>query len=390
MRTSSFKPAFGLAAIALLFLALAVACGDNGAQPTSTATVGPATPTPLATPTPSVASPSPIASPIVVGGITVHPFDAWFQQGRSSCAFIRLGTDSPYRAPELYSIRDEELPDLGLPISERSRAGVCKSAGITAIAYTSEDAWVILADGPHEWPVYEPGAQVSEGTVAGRPAVLLTDPQSWSFTAMVIVAEEFGLTVVALRGTVDEAKQIAGAIDREHVRIPQGKDTFSGTLNEIRFYDYGHGENRRDGCLWGGYGLEGSRTPTVDIPPDTPLDVLPSYLPEGYSLFEKTGTSCGGTIDLVQAYFSREPGGDGFSVRRFSGEPAWFSPYSEDWLTPGTIAGHSAVFIAPPAWASYMTYMQIEVVVKEDFGLTVVTGQISLEEAKRIAEGLNR
>jgi hypothetical protein len=29
-------------------------------------------------------------------------------------------------------------------------------------------------------------------------------------------------------------------------------------------------------------------------------------------------------------------------------------------------------------------------VVKEDFGLTVVSGNISLEEAKRVAEGLNR
>jgi len=295
----------------------------------------------------------------------------------------------------LYSIRQEELPDLGPAIGEPSWTGVCKSGGVTAIAYFSEDALVILTDGPHEWPAQVPGAevpgvQISAGTVAGRPAVVLTVPQSWAYTAVVIVAEGFGVTVVFGRGTAEEARQIAEAIDREHIQIPQGKDTFSGTLNGIRFYDDTHGENRKEGCAWGGYGIQSLRPRTVQIPPDTPLDVLPSYLPEGYSLFEKTGTSCGGPIDLVEAYFSLKPGGDGFSVRRFSCEAAWLSPYSEDWLTPGAIDGRPAVFVAPPAWASYMTYMQIEVVVKEDFGLTVVGGRISLEEAKRVAEGLNR
>jgi hypothetical protein len=367
----------------------AAACGGGDGSPTTTPEPSPPLTT-VASPTSSVASPSPITTPVVVAGVTLYPFDTWTQQARSSCAIIRSGTDNPYRGPELYSIRQEELPDLGSAIGERSWAGVCKSGGITAIAYSSEDARVILTDGPHEWPTYGPGAQISAGTVAGRPAALLTAPESWPFTAIVMVAEEFGLTVVLGKGTAEQTRQIAEAIDREHIQIPQGKDTFSDTLNGIRFYDYGHGENRNEGCAWGGYGLESPYARGADIPPDSPLDVLPSYLTEGYSLLEKTGTSCGGTIDLVQASFSRKPGGDGFSVRRFSGEAAWFSPYSEDWLTAATIAGHQAVLIAPPAWASYMTYMPIQVVVKEDFGLTVVTGQISLDEAKRVAEGLNR
>jgi len=381
----------GLALVALL----AAACGGGGGSPTAVPSptrtaAGSTTPTPAA----SVALPTPITSPVVVAGITLYPFDAWIQQGRG-CA-LRLGTEGSYAAPELYSIHREELPDVRPAIGGPSWEGVCKSGDVTAIAYESDDTFVILTNGPHEWLASVPGAevpgvQISVATVAGRPAALLTVSQSWAYTAMVVVAEEFGLTVVFSKGTAEDATRTAEAIDREHIQIPQGKDTFSGTLNGIRFYDYGHGENRKEGCAWGGYdGVESPHARGVDIPPDTPLDVLPSYLPEGYSLFEKTGTSCGGTVDLVQAFFSLKPGADGFSVRRFSGEAAWFSPYSEDWLTPGTVAGHSAVFIAPPAWASYMTYMPIEVVVKEDFGLTVVSGQISLEEAKRVAAGLNR
>jgi hypothetical protein len=231
---------------------------------------------------------------VALGGITLYPFDAWIQQGRSGCAIIRLGSEGSYRGPELYSIRQEELPDLGPAMGERSWAGVCKSGGITAIEYVSEDVWVILADGPHEWPAVVPGAevpgvQISAGTVARRPAVVLTVPQSWAFTAMVIVAEEFGLTVVLGKGTAEEARQVAEAIDRKHIQIPRGKDTFSDILNGIRFYDYTHGENRKEGCAWGAYtGVESPHARQVDIPPETPLDVLPSYLPEGYSLFEKT------------------------------------------------------------------------------------------------------
>jgi negative regulator of sigma E activity len=46
------------------------------------------------------------------------------------------------------------------------------------------------------------------------------------------------------------------------------------------------------------------------------------------------------------------------------------------------------VFIAPPAWATGVDD-PAQVVVRENFGLTVVSGQVPLEEAKRVAEGLN-
>jgi hypothetical protein len=62
---SSFKPAFGLAAIALLSLTIAVACAGGGEEPP---TVGPATPTPLATPTPIAT-----VTPEVIDGVEVIP-----------------------------------------------------------------------------------------------------------------------------------------------------------------------------------------------------------------------------------------------------------------------------------------------------------------------------
>lgn len=390
---SGIKPTCGLTAIAVLCLAIAAACGGGGgSSPTANPEPSPAL-TMVASPTIGVALPTPITTPAVVAGITLYPPDTWWLQAGSGCE-PRLGTEGSYKGPELYSIRQEELPDLGPAIGERSWTGVCKSGGITAIEYVSEDVRVILTDGPPDWPAGVPGAevpaQISAGEVAERPAVFLTVSQSWAYTAMVIVAEEFGLTVVFSKGAVEDASRIAEAIDRDHIQIPQGKDTFSGTLNGIRFYDYGHGENRKEGCTWDPYDrVRNASAHRVDIPPDTPLDIVPSYLPEGYSLLEKTATACGGPVDLVETYF-KKPADDSFSVRRFSGEAAWFASYSEDWLTPGTIAGRPAVFIAPPAWASYMTDMWPEVVVKEDFGLTVVTGRIPLEEAKRVAEGLNR
>ncbi|MGB6836249.1 MAG: hypothetical protein WBF66_00915 [Dehalococcoidia bacterium] len=324
-----------------------------------------------------------------MAGIKLYPYDAWFPQGRSLCASPSL--EAPYFGPVVFSIREEELTELTLPLGyELLDVRVCKH-GITAVGYIYDDAFVVLADGPHEWPVSAPAELISEGTVAGRPAVLVSPTQPGEYGgAMVIVAEDFGLTVVTRTASLEQAEEIAAAINRQDVRIPQGKDTFRGLLNGIRFYDGLDGDNREEGCLWGNYGLEDPDVDGVEIPAGTDLDVLPSYLPEGYSLHDKSGFTCGGTIDLVEAEFSRKPGLIDLVVRRLSGELAWYSVYSEDWLAPGTIAGRPAVFISPPSWAAQETDVGVQVVVKEDFGLTVVSGQVSLEEAKRIAEGLNR
>ncbi len=324
-----------------------------------------------------------------MAGIKLYPDYAWFPQGRSRCA--DLGLESPYFGPVIFSIREEELTDLTVPAGYGlPDVRVCKH-GITAVGYIYDHAFVVLADGPHEWPVSASADQISEGTVAGRPAVFVAPTKPGEYGgAMVIVAEEFGLTVVTRTPTLQEAEQIAAGIKRQDVRIPQGKDTFRGILNGIRFYDHFEGDNRKEGCLWGNYGLQDPDADGVEIPAGTPLDVLPSHLPEGYSLFNKRGTTCGGTVDLVEAEFTGGPGLTGFGVSRLSGEPAWYSVFSEDWLAPGTIAGRPAVFISAPSWAAQETDVGVQVVVKEDFGLTIVTGRVPLEQAKRVAEGLNR
>jgi hypothetical protein len=262
---------------------------------------------------------------------------------------------------------------------------------ITAIGYIFDDALVVLAEGLYEWPINVPAERLSAGTIAGRPAVFVAPVfPGQHMGAAVIVAEDFGIVVVSRMDNLDEARRIAEGIVGEDIHIPQGKDTFIGTLNGIRFYDNTHADNRKDGCLWGNYGIEDPQADGVGIPTDTPLDIIPSYLPEGYSLFDKRGTTCGGAIDLVEASLGLREGYYDLGVLRLSGEAAWYSVYSEDWLTPGTIAGNPAVLIAPPAWAGDMRDGLIQVVVKEDFGLTVVSGTIPLEEAKRVAEGLNR
>jgi hypothetical protein len=370
---------FGFVVLGALLL---VACGGEGEDVVR--------PSPAASATSTVSPlPSPLASPTVVAGIELYPADAWFAQGRSRCASTSL--EAPYFGPIVFSIHEEELTELTVPAGyELLDVRVCKH-GITAVGYIYDHAFVVLSDGPHEWPVSAPAELISEGTVAGRPAVFVAPTQPGEYGgAMVIVAEDFGLTVVTRTASLEEAEEIAAGINREDVRIPQGKDSFTDSLNGIRFFNELQGENRKEGCLWGNYGLEDPDVDGVEIPADTDLDVSASYLPEGYSLYGKSGFTCGGTIDLVEAEFSRKPGVIDLVVRRLSGEPAWYSVYSEDWLAPGTIAGQPAVFISPPSWAAQETDVGVQVVVKEDFGLTVVSGQVPLEEAKRIAEGLNR
>jgi len=371
------KPLFAATLFfALLVLAAACRTQEEARSPTPTPTA-----TEKQTPT---AEPSPLASPLAVAGITVYPSKMWFDGGRSLCASDSL--EAPFFGPEAFSVRVGELPKLDLP-AKPADVRVC-SDGISAIGYIGDGYVVLLVNGPHEWPTGADRERISAGTVAGRPAVLVAPAQPGQYRgAMVIVAEEFGLTVVRA-SSLQEAKQIAEGLHGSQISLPEVKGSYTGPLNGIRFYNNLHGNNRKEGCAWGAYGVEDPRADGTVIPPGTPLDIVPSYLPAGYSLEEKHATSCGTAIDLVDANFRRD---DGVSlvVWRLSGEPAWYSVYSQDWLTAGTVDGRPAVFIGPPSWASQAD-VSVQVVVSEEFGLTVVTGQVPLEEAKRVAEGLNR
>jgi hypothetical protein len=367
------------ATLAVALLALAAACGGGSPKAARSPTAEPS-PTSNAT---VVAGPSPIASPVTVAGVTLYPYDQWFDEDRSLCASASL--EAPFFGSEVFGIRAAQIPQIDLPAAA-SDVRVCRDAFV-AIGYIGDGYLVILASSAPEWPVSATADQISEGTVAGRPAVFVEPGPDGG--AMVIIAEDFGMAVVSRTSTLEEAKEIAEALHNGEIVIPQGRESLVGPLRGIRFYDNLHDNNRKEGCAWGGYGLEDTRAEGAEIPPGSPLDVVTSYLPEGYSLADKRGTSCGGALDLVEAEFSREAGTIGLTVLRLTGERAWYAPHSEDWMTLSSVGEQPAVFISPPEWATAVDD-PVQVIVNEGFGLTVVTGQIPLEEAIRVAEGLNR
>jgi hypothetical protein len=367
------------ATLAVALLALAVACGGGSPKAARSPT---AEPSPGGTAT-VVAGPSPIASPVTVAGVTLYPYDQWFAEDRSRCASVSL--EAPFFAPEVFGIRQTQIPQVNLPVAP-SGVRACRD-GFVAIAYIGEGYLAVLASGAHEWPVGAAADQISEGTIAGRPAVFVEPGQDGG--AMVIIAEDFGMAVVSRTSTLGEAKQIAEALHDGEIVIPQGRESLVGPLRGIRFYDNLHDNNRKEGCAWGGHGLEDTHAEPATIPPGSPLDVVPSYLPAGYSLTDKRGTSCGGALDLVEAEFSGETGAIPFTILRLTGERAWYAPYSEDWMTLSAAGELPSVYISPPEWATAVDD-PVQVVLSEGFGLTVVTGRIPLEEAIRVAEGLNR
>jgi hypothetical protein len=395
------RPSFAALAGLGLLAWVAAACGGGG-EPTPT--VGLATPAPTARPSPSATLTADQqdrllqedqAKPFFEGelaGIRLWSAKDWYAQGRSLCASSSF--EAPYFGPVVFSVRDDELPALTFPEGyELLDVRMCKDR-FTAVGYVLGNPFVVLAEGVHEWPINAPAERLSAGTVAGRPAVFVAPVFPGQYMgAAVIVAEDFGLVVVSRMDSLEEARRIAEGIVGENIQIPKGQDAFNGTLNGIRFYDNFRADNRKDGCLWGSYGIEDPEAGGAEIPPDTPLDIIPAYLPAGYSFTDKHGTTCDGGIDLVESNVGQKSGHYDLYILRLAGEPAWYSVYSEDWLTPGEIAGRPAVFIAPPAWAGAANAVRdypVQVVVKEHFGVTVVTGKISLEEAKRVAEGLNR
>jgi hypothetical protein len=132
--------ASGIGAIAVLMLLIATACDNNGTQPAPTATVGPATPTPLATATPTAT-----VAPQAIGGIEVIPL----QIGEEAelppnvALIIEAAGDGPTNA--LYrvyrdvsgEVRTDELATgetLGLPPRTVSTPGYIHSLALNSDA----------------------------------------------------------------------------------------------------------------------------------------------------------------------------------------------------------------------------------------------------------------
>jgi len=153
MQKSSFKPAFGLAAIALLFLAIAVACGGDSSpsataspEPSPTQTVA-ATPTPIAT-----------ATPEVIDGVEVVPlqFGAEMELPEDVALIIETGCFSCDGPPTgLYRLyRDASgqlrtdalftLEAVGLPLHRGNKEDTWDESYITGLAL-NDDASEIVA-----------------------------------------------------------------------------------------------------------------------------------------------------------------------------------------------------------------------------------------------------
>lgn len=381
---------FRFVLVPLVLGVIFAACGDGGdGETTASPTAGPsrtAGPTVTAPPTVEPTLP-PITGRIEIAGVTLFPQDEWTEGGRSACA--STNPEAPYLGPIVFSIRNEELPELEFPGHEMTGVRVCKHAGVTSLAYIFDTGIVMLAAGPTEWPVRAAREQISEGEINGRAAVFIEPAGEIHIRgAQVMMATEFGLVFAGLDTTLEDAKAVVSSIDVETISVPPGKPSFVGTLNGIRLYSNLEGENRREGCQWDQYGVRDPDADGVEVPEGSPLDVPPSYLPEGYSEVRKSATDCGGGVDLVEVYHMNAMTGNQVTIYRASGEAAWYSPYSEDWLAAGTVDGLPAVFIEPP-WEDPVYEEAAAVVVKEGFGITVVHAP-SLEEAVLIAEGLNR
>ena len=379
-----------IATIALVGALFAAPCGGGGGERTgspSGTVAGTVTPRPTVTASPGptvTASPPPISEPVEIAGVTLYPQQAWYEEGRSQCASLNPG--APYFGPSIFSVRDEELPQLDLSGRDPTDVRMCKHGGVSSISYVLDDGIVHLVVGPAEWAVAVPLESISSGGINGRPAVFVAPEQVHGGAAVVLMATEFGLIVVALGTTLGEVKAIAAAIDSNPISIPLGKPSFEGTINGIRLYNTLAGGDRAEGCGYSPYVVDDREFVGIEVPEDSPLAVSPSFLPDGYSMDLLVAYDCGGGLDLVEASFSG--GALGLHVTRATGEAAWALVGSEDWVTAGTVAGLPAVFVVAPEWVE--EEQRPVVLVKEAFGITVVAGPVSLDDAVRVAEGLNR
>lgn len=127
----------------------------------------------------------------------------------------------------------------------------------------------------------------------------------------------------------------------------------------------------------------------IDAASGSPLDIIPTYLPEGaYAHPEGSSASAvvcdNGVISVTRTYIW-PPVAD-FQVGRVQGEHAFTIDASAERVEAGTISGKKAVFVKPVTPEGIGESM---VIVAEDFGLTVIYGYMApMQELIKIAEGL--
>ncbi len=390
------RPCVVLLAAVAGVMGLLAACGDDASPVVSPTASAAASPTVVATARPSPALSAEEydqtlkadwAKPRFEGslaGIELVSGEHWAAQGNSACASRSL--EAPYYGPEAFSLRPAEL-QLAL-FGKVTFTRVCKDASVTAILYGGDAPTVILTDSPQNWSINAPADRVSTVTVKGRTAVLVSPiVPGQSQDGELLIAAPFGLLVIFRAPTAEAAIGVAEALDVDSLTVPKGKEPLTGMFNGIRFYDRENSIEPAPACKNGGYGIESPTVPAA-ASPGSPLNVAASYLPAGYSLQTSRVVLCGGSVYASVTDISKLGGSANLYLVRIEGETAWDSAFSEDWYTATTIAGRPAVIRQAPEWAR--TEPGGDVLVKEDFGLTMLAGSLSIDELTRVAAALNR
>ncbi len=366
----------------LLLLVLLASCSGGSSSS------GPNSPSVSARPSLPGRSPAVAASPSQqLNGISIYSSSAWLARQGSLCAVDQ--PEAPYLSPEILGVHSTQLPKLSFPQGfELAGVRVCSDEGMSGVGYILADNTLVrLLTGAAEWPTGAPAASISPGDIAGRPAVLVA-PYGEGGNAEAIIAEDFGLMAVSRLQSVDAAKQLAAALQPQAVAPPPVKGIFAGELNGVRFFDTYHRQEPPSDCEWGPVGIISSQQ-AVALATGSPLDIKPDYLPANVGESSKGAYRCGSSTDAVESNFAPPGQRTTLQIIRLSGEPAWYSVYSDDWYTKQTVAGRPAVLVSPPDWAASDSSFR-QLVIVEPFGITVLRGGLPANQLLQVAQRLNR
>jgi len=174
-------------------------------------------------------------------------------------------------------------------------------------------------------------------------------------------------------------------------RLQQEEDAkpkFEGVVNGIRLYPTGGGASeRKDACT--DAKPEEVQQVTMDAVAGTPMEITPTYLPDGAEELAPMWPPvvCKGTVVYAERRWNVRSRGADFSIIRHQGEQAIDTDASAGRISAATVEGKRAAVVEPLTPEGYGYSM---VIVAEDFGLTsVVAFGLPIEETVKIAEGLD-